>query len=137
MAQLVFPFALGFVLVLVQPVIDMACEDTLERNRFDNRAIEAARWSGATSAFLPAAALTSYGALLVMWDEGHEEGDWILIGALILLVGSFVLFLYGVSRGGPAQSRRIGLREFKYTVLQVFLAVLNAVGIALVVWYRA
>ena len=137
MPQLIFPFALGLLLVLAQPVIDLVCEGTLRTNRYDDRSIEAARWAGATAAFLPAAVLTAYGALLVMWDQGREDADWVLMGAVLLLVTSFLLFLYAISRGGPAQSWRKGPTErFKYTFLQLVLGVLNVLGILLVVWYH-
>lgn len=136
MTRFIFPFALGLGLVLAQPVIDLVCENTLKRNRYDNRSLEAARWAGSTAAFLPAAVLTAYGALLVMWDEGREDADWVLIGAVTLLVICFVLFLYAISRGGPAQSWRKGpTANFKYTSLQLVLGVLNFLGILLVVWY--
>lgn len=136
MAQIIFPFALALALVLTQPLIDAVCEDALRKNQFSNQAIQAARWTGATAAFLPSAVLTAYGALLVMWDEGHEDGDSILIGAVIVLLVCFALFLYALSHGGPAQSLRFGVKAFKYTFLQLTLAALNVGGILLAIWYH-
>lgn len=135
MAKLLFPFILGLILVLAQPIIDMVCEDALIKNRAEPKAIEAARWAGSTAAFLPAAVLTVYGAVLVMWDEGHADGDWILIGAVSLLVACFLILLFTLSRGGPAASWRGGIKQFEYTALQLFLAVLNVIGIGLVLWF--
>ncbi|UFN46155.1 hypothetical protein [Nocardioides okcheonensis] len=135
---LAFPFVLGFLLIAAQPLLDDACECVLERLQYDWRAIEAAKWTGATAAFLPAAVLTAYGALVIMSDEGGSNvAPGLLLWSTGLLVLAMILFLYAVVHSGPAVAWQWGpTAKFQYTFLQLVLAGLNVVGVGFAVWYR-
>ena len=136
MATLIFPFVLGLFLVFFQPIIDVVCANQLVENAYDKRAREAAEWTSSVSAFLPAAALTLYGAFLVMSDEGHEGGTVILIATVVGFVATFLLFLHEVATGKPSRAPLVRVGSWRYTRLQCWLAFMNVVGVSLGVWYH-
>lgn len=131
--QQIAPFGFGMFLLLAQPVLDMVWLGNLKRNykaEFEDVA-GAAEWVSGVSSFLPNAALTAFGALLLAVDSPDPNTDWILWAAFAILLASFVLYVREAALGKP--TKKPILRLFGH--LHVWLFALNCLGIFFAVHY--
>lgn len=127
----IFPFALGILLLIGQPLIDAAWKRNVS---LDEDALEYAEWAATVSAFLPNAVLTTFGAILIASKDDRVSSGIILCAVLLAAVVIGGMFIgEAIVYGNPGQQEP----RFKpYNHLQIVLGAINFIGIILAIVFH-